>query len=301
MSTKRSKDVKDVHDLDVSISKDDFLDMANRLTKIENEMKKMLKNAEIERKKDKEEKDSLRAEMGKMNLEKDLLKEDIKVIKLEKESLKVEMEKIKVENSNLKKQIIGLEHSKEENEKSSLENIKEQIERVKTEVKNDMEKEKTGWVDIVKRNIKNEIIKEDHIVHTTLEEEKMRQGRRLNVRVVGLKEGASPEEDAKGLGKMLGYVDTLPITKVWRVGRDITRKRALVLQFKDLDSKTYFLKKKVILRGLGGDPIYLDDDLTKMQIEHRKTCMPRILQARKEGHRAFYRDGRVIINGRTMD
>ena len=70
--------------------------MANRLTKIENEMKKMLKNAEIERKKDNEEKDSLREKMGKMNLEKNLLKEDIKVIKLEKESLKVEMEKIKV-------------------------------------------------------------------------------------------------------------------------------------------------------------------------------------------------------------
>ena len=33
-------------------------------------MKKMIKNAEIERKKDKEEKNSLRAEMEKMNLEK---------------------------------------------------------------------------------------------------------------------------------------------------------------------------------------------------------------------------------------
>ena len=52
---------------------------------------------------------------------------------------------------------------------------------------------------------------------------------------------------------------------------------------------------------MGGDPIYLDEDLTKMQIEHRKSCMPRVMQARKEGHRAFYRDGRVIINDRTTN
>ena len=58
-----------MHDLDVSISKDDFLDMVNRLTKIENKIKKVIKNAEIERNTDKDEKDSLREDMGKMNLE----------------------------------------------------------------------------------------------------------------------------------------------------------------------------------------------------------------------------------------
>ena len=40
MSNKLSQDVKDVHDLVAAISKDDFLDMANRLTKIENKIKK---------------------------------------------------------------------------------------------------------------------------------------------------------------------------------------------------------------------------------------------------------------------
>ena len=37
-----------------------------------------------------------------------------------------------------------------------------------------------------------------------------------------------------------------------------------------------------------------------MQIEHRKTCMSRVNQARKEGHCAFYRDGKVIINDRAI-
>ena len=66
----------------------------------------------------------------------------------------------------------------------------------------------------------------------------------INVRVTGLKEGASPDEDAQTLGKMLGYTEALPITKTWRVGRDTTRKRALVLQFKDLESRITFLKKR---------------------------------------------------------
>ena len=55
-----------------------------------------------------------------------------------------------------------------------------------------------GWVDVVKQNIKKEI-KDENIVNTTLEEEKMCQARRLNVHVIGLKEYASPEEDAQTL------------------------------------------------------------------------------------------------------
>ena len=118
----------------------------------------------------------------------------------------------------------------------------------------------------------------------------MRQTRRLNVQVTRLKEGASLDEDAQTLGKMLAYIEALPITKTWRVGRETTRKRGLVLQFKDSESRITFFKKRPILRGIGGDPIYLDEDPTKMQIEHRKTCMLRIIQARQEGHRAFYQD-----------
>ena len=40
-------------------------------------------------------------------------------------------------------------------------------------LKNIKEKEKTGWVKIVKHNIKNEIQKYYHIEHTTLEEKNM--------------------------------------------------------------------------------------------------------------------------------
>ena len=75
---------------------------------------------------------------------------------------------------------------------------------------------------------------------------------------------------------------------------------APILQIPNDETQTAFLRKRVILRGLEGPPIYLDDDLTKMQVTHRRACMPRVHQARKEGKRAFYRDSRVIINGKAI-
>ena len=113
----------------------------------------------------------------------------------EKDTLKAEIEKLKVENTNLKKQFNDLELSREDNEISSIEDRKKEMEKVKEEVKNDMELTKTGWLDVVKRNIKKEI-KDENIFNTTLEEEKMHQAQRLNVCVARLKESASPKEDA---------------------------------------------------------------------------------------------------------
>ena len=293
---KHLRDLKEMHDnietIKVEITREEFNNLVNRIIKVEKDMEKIEK-----------ENDHLKTIVQTLNIENNrIVKVERNMEKLEKENnhLKEVVETLKFENLDLKKQMNEAQTSKEEGKISHLEDIKEEIQKVKEEVKHDMEVAQTGWVEIVKRNIKKEI-KEDHIINTTLEEEKMRQARRLNVRVIGLKEGTSPEDDAKALGCMLGYIEPLPINKVWRVGKDLTRKRILILQFKDIESRITFFKKRPILRGLSGDPIFLDEDLTKMQIEHRKTCMPRVLQARKEGRRAFYRDGRVIIDGRTTE
>ena len=92
-----------------------------------------------------------------------------------------------------------------------------------------MEVAKIGRVDVVFQQYVKKQIKDKNIVNTTLEEEKMSQARCLNVRFIGLKEGASPDEDAQTLGKMLGSIEALPITKTWWDGRDTTRKRALII------------------------------------------------------------------------
>ena len=142
------------------------------------------------------------------------------------------------------------------------------------------------------------------LVNATLEEERMRQARRLNVRVTGIveKEGTLPADDGKALCKILGYdeEEEPPYAGVWRVGTDYTRSRALILQFKDEITRITFLKKRVILRGLKDQKIYLDDDLTPTQIAHRKQEMPKVLAARNAGKKAVYRDGHVFIDGKMV-
>ena len=94
--------------------------------------------------------------------------------------LMAEITKLKIENINLQKQLNDLETCRGDGEISSLEDIKEEIKKVKEEIRNDMELAKTGWVNVIKRNFKKEI-KDENIVNTTLEEEKMCQARCLNV------------------------------------------------------------------------------------------------------------------------
>ena len=109
-----SKRTKEIHE--GTISKEEFLDVVNRLVKLE----KWAKEIEAQNKKDKEEKDML---MGQIT-------------------------KLKVDNINLQKQLQDLETSREDGEISSLEDIKDEIKKVKEEVRNDMELAKIGWVDV---------------------------------------------------------------------------------------------------------------------------------------------------------
>ncbi|MCO5608272.1 hypothetical protein L7F22_062478 [Adiantum nelumboides] len=139
-----------------------------------------------------------------------------------------------------------------------------------------------GWVEVVKKNkeAKEDAHKEKaFLVHTILEEEKMRHAPRLNVLVTGIEEGkdATPTRDGKALCITLGYKieDPTPFTKAWQAGKDPTKRRPLILQFPSEEARTSFIRTRVILRGLIGPPIYLDDDVSRMQVEQRRACMPR--------------------------
>ncbi|MCO5587395.1 hypothetical protein L7F22_041344 [Adiantum nelumboides] len=200
------------------------------------------------------------------------------------------------------------EAMKEEITKTIVETIEIKTKAMAVSIEGKMDA-KEGWVEVVRKNLRKEVKEEakkgEHfIIQTPIEEEKMRQARRLNVRVTGITETStsSLEEDAKDLCLKLGYKsESLPFAKVWRAGKATTKKRALILHFLNEEERTTFMKKRVALRVLQGPPIYLDDDLTRMQVEHRRACMPRVFQARKEGKRAIYRDGRVIIDGKAID
>ncbi|MCO5584792.1 hypothetical protein L7F22_038724 [Adiantum nelumboides] len=199
------------------------------------------------------------------------------------------------------------ETMKEEITKAIVETIEIKTKAMADSIEGKMDA-KEGWVEVVRKNLRKEAKEEaqkseNFIIQTTIEEEKMRQARCLNVRVTGITETSTSffEKDAKGLCLKLGYKsESLPFSKVWRARKDTTKKRALILHFPNEEERTTFMKQRVVLRVLQGPPIYLDD-LTCMQVEHRRACMPRVLQARKEGKRAIYRDGRVIIDGKAID
>ena len=63
---KKKKKHKEIHD--EVVCKEVFLDAFNRLVKIENDMKKWVKEAESHKKKDKEEKDAVKVEIEKLKV-----------------------------------------------------------------------------------------------------------------------------------------------------------------------------------------------------------------------------------------
>ena len=113
----------------------------------------------------------------------------------------------------------------------------------------------------------------------------------MHVRVVGWAEKGRPQEDAKNLGTKIGASD-ISFASVWRVGKDQSRAKALIIRFMDIDKKKAFLSKR---KALKGEKIYLDDNLTPTQMAHRKENMPQVVDARKEGKWAVYRASKVII------
>lgn len=270
-----------------SVRKRRFMITNKRVSTLEAEMKEWMTTMET----------AFFREKAKWEEENKKLHERISVLEGEKKSLH---ERVSLLETREEGEIIG----------TNKEAIKEEITQTLTHrLDEQIEAKKDGWVEVVKKNLKQETKmdaqkEEATIVQTMIEEEKMRHARRLNIRVTGIVEvtGSTPENDGKTLCKKLGYKEeeALPFAKAWRVGKDLNKKRALILQFPNEESRSIFIRKRMILRGITGPPIYLDDDLTKMQVDHRRACMPQVHQARKEGKKATYRDGRVIIDGKTI-
>ena len=264
--------------------------------------------------------------MSKLEKEMEMLNKERTIWRAEKEAWEkkreMEHEEWKQEKLLMLKEIKDLQeevtllksqaHEEGEITEANKEVIKmEIVESVSKTIEGKMEAAKDGWVQVVKKNLKQEVTKEvaeithKEVVSSTLEEEKRRRARRLNIRVSGIKEtNATPEEDGKSLCLKLGLgeEETAPFTKEWRgpQPQDTAQPKALLLQFPNEVSRNAFIRHRALLRDLPGDPIYFDDDLTWLQREHRRSLMPMIAEARKEGKKAFYRDGHAVIEGRVI-
>ena len=292
--------------------------METKITKLENELKALIATT-------KKTMDSNINTIQRGLLDKiDALNSRVTNLEEENKKIKEERDAMKEEYDILKNKMASFNTREEGEIGHDLEDIRaelkrEWVETVKEEVKVELEAKQEGWVEVVKKRLrvesKEEMTQEAQKkeqalarfrIINTLEEEKMRQARRLNIKVSGLKEtpGSTPEEDGRKLCTILGYKeeDPLPFAQAWRAGKDLTRERSLILHFAGEEARTTFIKKRVILRDLKeGDPIYLDEDLTKMQRDHRFSCMPQIRAARATGKKATYRDGHVIIDGKVIE
>ncbi|MCO5564444.1 hypothetical protein L7F22_018105 [Adiantum nelumboides] len=134
---------------------------------------------------------------------------------------------------------------------------KEYIAELKEDMIQELDTKQGNWIEVVKKNIKKEVREErakEEVarVQDTLKEEKLRHARRLNVRITGLPEGASPDTDAQEFCRSLGYT-TMPFTRVWRAGKDATRSRALILQMQSQEDRVAFFRKRHSLFGASND------------------------------------------------
>ena len=64
------------------------------------------------------------------------------------------------------------------------------------------------------------------------------------------------------------------------MGTDESRAIALIIQFKDMEKRNFFLPMR---RALKGNQLYSDDNLTLAQVAHDKENIPGVYNARKEG------------------
>ena len=94
------------------------------------------------------------------------------------------------------------------------------------------------WIEVVKKQ-KGTSMDRMAMMNATLEEETKRKARALHVRVVGWAEKGSPQEDAKNLKTKIG-AKNIPLASAWRVGRDESRVKALIISFMDIDNKKSF-------------------------------------------------------------
>lgn len=156
-----------------------------------------------------------------MNSLKEHVQEEISALKADNKKTE-ENEKIKMETTTkLHQQVEGLTQ-----QAKTWANVVQGSHEKMTNLENVLNKN-AEWIEVAKNHRPtNPMPSAPSIINDTLEEEKRRKNRALNVRVVGWKEDKTPQEDAIALCTKMGTGDKTP-TEAWRVGKDATREQPL--------------------------------------------------------------------------
>ena len=135
--------------------------------------------------------------------------------------------------------------------------------------------ETTRWVDVARRAPKA-------AVSATIVEQEQRASKALNIRVHGTPraDSSTPLTDTVAFMTTLGLAEH-GIEHAWRTGWDPTRPQPLIIRFRDTQAQLAALRQRATLRD--HPTIFMDEDLTPMQVEERRTLLQQRDVARQEG------------------
>ncbi|BBN06441.1 hypothetical protein Mp_3g21180 [Marchantia polymorpha subsp. ruderalis] len=128
--------------------------------------------------------------------------------------------------------------------------------------------------------------------------EKANQFARMKiVRISGLPE--SEKEEVKSVvTKFLTETLDVPnpdLAQAYRIGNKGAQPRAIIVKFVDQTQRDMALANKAILKG---QRIWLDPDLTPLQVEARRKELAKVKEAQDAGFVAYLRDSQAIITKR---
>ena len=121
------------------------------------------------------------------------------------------------------------------------------------------------------------------MISETLEEDKRRNSKALNVLVRGLEMGDTPMSDAEALFTKMGINFTCESAR--RVDKVELPNCPLVMKLRTATNISTLLSMRAVLKGT---KIYLDDDLTLLQQERKREGLKKVMAAREAGKWAIY-------------
>ena len=110
-------------------------------------------------------------------------------------------------------------------------------------------------------------------VSAAIAEQEQRASKALNIQVQGIPRAdpLTPLADTTAfVTSTLGLAEH-GIKHAWRTRRDPTRPQPLIIQFRDTQARLATLKQRATLQD--HPTIFMDEDLTPMQVEERRTML----------------------------
>lgn len=190
-------------------------------------------------------------------------------------------------------------------EKDDMEEIKRMFAQINTKLTAVQEKLDKNEETISELKHENQrLIKTIKVQEERLEQVE-REIRRNNIIIQGLPDidGENQEgvkEEIQGVLREIG-VEINPLVDIKETTKlgiyKPNKKRPILVKLQTWDKKMEIFKRT---KELKGKDIWINDDYTKKVQDDRKILIPHLKQAKQQGHRAYLRHNKLIVNGEAF-